>query len=170
MTRPVDDEQLLLDLLNTAPTVDGVVVDRLADDRAARSWLADHGEPKADRAGLAALRQARDALHAVVRDGEPAAALAPALRGVASRPELGPDGLSWTLAAPPGREPAARAVLAWAALSDGPASRVRPCANDECTLFLVDHSRANTARWCSMAGCGNRMKARRHYDRTREGD
>ena len=43
--------------------------------------------------------------------------------------------------------------------------RLRPCANDECRLFLIDHSKANAARWCSMAVCGNRMKARRHYQR-----
>ena len=45
--------------------------------------------------------------------------------------------------------------------------RLRPCANDECRLFLDDHSKANAARWCSMAVCGNRMKARRHYERAR---
>jgi predicted RNA-binding Zn ribbon-like protein len=32
---------------------------------------------------------------------------------------------------------------------------------------LIDHSKATSARWCSMAVCGNRMKARRHYQRTR---
>ncbi|WP_232240778.1 CGNR zinc finger domain-containing protein [Kutzneria sp. 744] len=31
------------------------------------------------------------------------------------------------------------------------------------------HSKPNSARWCSMAVCGNRMKARRHYQRTRQG-
>jgi predicted RNA-binding Zn ribbon-like protein len=34
-------------------------------------------------------------------------------------------------------------------------------------LFLIDHSKPNKARWCSMAVCGNRMKARRHYERSR---
>jgi hypothetical protein len=37
----------------------------------------------------------------------------------------------------------------------------------ECRLFLLDRSRANKARWCSMATRGNRLKARRHYERTR---
>jgi predicted RNA-binding Zn ribbon-like protein len=44
---------------------------------------------------------------------------------------------------------------------------LRPCANIECQLFLIDRSKPNTARWCSMAVCGNRMKARRHYQRGR---
>jgi predicted RNA-binding Zn ribbon-like protein len=45
--------------------------------------------------------------------------------------------------------------------------RLRPCANDECRLFLIDRSKSNLARWCSMAVCGNRLKARRHYERAR---
>jgi predicted RNA-binding Zn ribbon-like protein len=59
------------------------------------------------------------------------------------------------------------AVLAWDALARRSPGRLRPCANDECRLFLIDHSKANAARWCSMAVCGNRMKARRHYQRAR---
>jgi predicted RNA-binding Zn ribbon-like protein len=34
-------------------------------------------------------------------------------------------------------------------------------------MFLIDRSKPNTARWCSMAICGNRMKARRYYQRTK---
>ncbi|WP_412973700.1 CGNR zinc finger domain-containing protein [Mycolicibacterium setense] len=34
-------------------------------------------------------------------------------------------------------------------------------------MFLIDRSKRNTARWCSMATCGNRMKARRHHQRAR---
>jgi predicted RNA-binding Zn ribbon-like protein len=66
------------------------------------------------------------------------------------------------------RRLAVRAVLAWGVVTHDLPGRLRPCANDECRLFLLDRSRANTARWCSMAICGNRMKARRHYQRTRE--
>ena len=62
---------------------------------------------------------------------------------------------------------AVRAVLAWDALAKRSPGRLRPCANDECRLFLIDRSKANAARWCSMAVCGNRMKARRHYQRSR---
>ena len=43
----------------------------------------------------------------------------------------------------------------------------RADSNDECRLFPLDRSKANAARWCSMAVCGNRMKARRHYQRAR---
>ena len=43
--------------------------------------------------------------------------------------------------------------------------RVRRCANDECLWLFMDRSKAGTRRWCDMASCGNRAKARRHYGR-----
>ncbi|MFH9745472.1 CGNR zinc finger domain-containing protein [Streptomyces anulatus] len=43
--------------------------------------------------------------------------------------------------------------------------RIRPCANDACVLHFYDVSKNGTRRWCSMAGCGNRAKAQRHYAR-----
>lgn len=64
---------------------------------------------------------------------------------------------------------AVEAVLAWSELQETAPGRLRPCANPECQLFLIDRSKTNKARWCSMAVCGNRMKARRHYQRTRDG-
>jgi predicted RNA-binding Zn ribbon-like protein len=90
--------------------------------------------------------------------------LAPLLDGVVRRPVLTADGLEWTLE---GDSAVVRAVLAWEVLRAGAPGRLRPCANTECALFLIDRSRANNARWCSMAACGNRMKARRHYERVR---
>jgi predicted RNA-binding Zn ribbon-like protein len=46
---------------------------------------------------------------------------------------------------------------------------VRECASAECTMLFVDESRNGSRRWCDMNECGNRMKARRHYARTRKG-
>ena len=46
-------------------------------------------------------------------------------------------------------------------------ARVRQCANPACRFLFLDDSKAGNRRWCSMAACGNRMKARRHYQRTR---
>jgi predicted RNA-binding Zn ribbon-like protein len=45
--------------------------------------------------------------------------------------------------------------------------RIRRCANDQCVLHFYDASRGGKRQWCSMAACGNRAKARRHYERTR---
>ncbi len=43
--------------------------------------------------------------------------------------------------------------------------RVRICASDTCSARFYDHSRNGQRRWCSMQGCGNVAKARRHRAR-----
>jgi predicted RNA-binding Zn ribbon-like protein len=73
------------------------------------------------------------------------------------------EGLDWLLAA--------IARSAAEILVEGPAARVRVCANPSCGLFFSDTSRTRRRRWCSMARCGNRHKvaafARRHDSRRR---
>jgi hypothetical protein len=155
------DETFLLDLLNSTPIVDGVQQDQLD-----RAWLRAHGH-RGSTAEWQAARAARSTLQAVVRGERRASALAPVLDGVSYRPSLTDDDVQWRLQTPTGRAAAARAVLAWAELRRARPGRLRPCENPECALFLIDHSKPNKARWCSMAVCGNRMKARRHYERTR---
>jgi predicted RNA-binding Zn ribbon-like protein len=46
-------------------------------------------------------------------------------------------------------------------------SRVRRCANPRCALLFHDTTKNRSRRWCSMATCGNRAKARAHYRRAR---
>jgi predicted RNA-binding Zn ribbon-like protein len=164
----VADEGFLLDLLNSTPVVDGVPTDELADTDRALGWLAGFGGLGTE-AELREVLEVRRALQAVVRGEKPASVLGPALRGVAYVPGISDGQVSWTLRVAPSRELAVRAVLAWDALASDSPGRLRPCANDECRLFLIDRSKANAARWCSMAVCGNRMKARRHYQRARQG-
>lgn len=161
------DETLLLDLLNTTPLVDGRPHDELDNADAGRRWLAVHSQPDSDDEWHALL-DVRAALQDVVRGDGPTALLARFVEGVNYRPSLDGDGLTWTLDLPEGRSAAAQAVLVWDALRVSGPGRLRPCANPECRRFLIDHSKPNTARWCSMAICGNRMKARRHYQRTRD--
>ena len=45
--------------------------------------------------------------------------------------------------------------------------RVGQCADDRCGWLFLDTSRNRSRRWCSMEDCGNRAKARRHYERKR---
>lgn len=45
--------------------------------------------------------------------------------------------------------------------------RVGQCADDRCGWLFLDTSRNRSRRWCSMEDCGNRAKARRHYERER---
>lgn len=156
----------LLDLLNSRPLVNGEEQDALADPEEGRRWAREHGGD-GSLAELALLREARDILRDVVRGESPATALSPLLEGVHQIPEFTSDGLQWTVKAPPHARLAVEVVLAWADIEKRLPGRLRPCANDECQLFLLDRSRANRARWCSMAVCGNREKARRHYERTR---
>jgi CGNR zinc finger/Putative stress-induced transcription regulator len=159
------DETLLLDLLNTTPVIDGAPQDELSDATAGHRWLAAHGQP-ASNAEWRALLEARSALQDVVRgDGGPES-LAPFVSGVRYEASLIGVGVRWTLDLPEGRSAAALAVLTWDTLRVSSPGRLRPCANPECRRFLIDHSKPNIARWCSMAICGNRMKARRHYQRT----
>ncbi|MHA0286007.1 CGNR zinc finger domain-containing protein [Mycobacterium sp. C3-094] len=150
------DETLLLDLLNTTPIVDGVPTDLLTS-----GWLAERQIDERERADLIAARQV---LQAVVRGDQSGSAVQPFLDRVALRPVVTDDGIDWQLEAV---DAAARAVMAWDTLRISSPGRLRPCANTECQLFLLDRSKPNTARWCSMAICGNRMKARRHYRRSR---
>ena len=164
---PVSDEGFLLALLNSTPVVDGRPTDELADTTRAHAWLASAGGLGAE-AEWQQVVQVRQLLQAVVRGAQPPDVLAPVLHGVARVPDMTAGQISWRLRVPPERELAVRAVLAWDALAKNSPGRLRPCANDECRLFLIDHSKAGTARWCSMAVCGNRMKARRHYQRARD--
>jgi predicted RNA-binding Zn ribbon-like protein len=60
--------------------------------------------------------------------------------------------------------------VVWSAadlLVSGQAARVRACADRRCAWLFLDTSRSRHRRWCSMEGCGNRAKARRHYRRHR---
>ncbi|HKO57260.1 MAG TPA: CGNR zinc finger domain-containing protein [Thermoanaerobaculia bacterium] len=47
-------------------------------------------------------------------------------------------------------------------------SLVKSCGGTGCILLFHDETKSHSRRWCSMAGCGNRMKAALHYRRTRE--
>ena len=44
---------------------------------------------------------------------------------------------------------------------------VRLCAAHDCGWLFVDRTKNRRRRWCDMKVCGNRVKARRHYQRMR---
>ncbi len=46
---------------------------------------------------------------------------------------------------------------------------LRECDSETCSWLFVDRSRTRRRRWCDMSTCGNRAKARRHYQRRRQG-
>jgi predicted RNA-binding Zn ribbon-like protein len=166
MTADTADEDFLLELLNTTPVVAGTRVDELADPQAGGRWLRAHGGT-GSAPELRHLLAARDVLQGVVSGRREAGDLRRLLAGIARTPQVSAQGIEWVLEAPADRRQAARALAAWGALQGSRPGRLRPCANEECRLYLLDRSKANTARWCSMAVCGNRMKARRHHQRAR---
>lgn len=48
--------------------------------------------------------------------------------------------------------------------------RLRRCAAPACVLYFYDISRNGRRRWCRMALCGNRAKARAHLNRRAAGE
>ncbi|APY87471.1 hypothetical protein DCW30_11720 [Streptomyces alfalfae] len=164
------DDQALMRALNSTPVVDGRPHDLWRDDHELERWALEHGGIGGDEERRW-LRTARDALQAVETGASTESGphrLRQVLAGVRRVPEPGPAGVAWRLEVPPERRLAVELVLAWADVKERMPGRLRPCGNPECRLFLLDRSRANAARWCSMKTCGNRLKARRHQARTRE--
>jgi predicted RNA-binding Zn ribbon-like protein len=54
-------------------------------------------------------------------------------------------------------------------LTSDQVDRVRECASETCSWLFLDSSRNRRRKWCDMASCGNRAKARRYYARHRTG-
>jgi predicted RNA-binding Zn ribbon-like protein len=60
--------------------------------------------------------------------------------------------------------------VAWSAaelLASSDLDRLRQCGGPGCGWLFLDMSRSGTRRWCDMSVCGNRVKARRFYQKTR---
>jgi predicted RNA-binding Zn ribbon-like protein len=79
-------------------------------------------------------------------------------------------GYGWQIGPAPLSAATLLAPVLWSAgdlLASDRRRRVRLCANEQCRWLFLDQSKAGTRRWCAMASCGNRAKARRHYRRTR---
>jgi predicted RNA-binding Zn ribbon-like protein len=172
--RPLTGEPLALDLLNTRWMREGALQDLLTDTDGLAVWLAANGLDgrfAADAATLRHVLQARDALKKAV-DGSLEEGAGPV------DAVLGHGRIRATLTA---RGPGERAEFddgawgpAWLAarnylelLATAP-DRIRGCAHEACILHFFDTSRNGTRRWCSMAACGNRAKASRHYARTKD--
>ena len=158
---------LLLDLVNSRLVLGDGVYDELADETEAGAWLRARGGAGSS-AEIAGARRARDILVPFLRSEAPESTLDPWLIRMHKSAALIDGRLAWWLDVPDDIAVGARAIEEWSALQTPTGSRIRPCANPECQHFLVDNSKANTRKWHSMESCGNRMKSRRHYARTRD--
>ncbi|MBV8613015.1 MAG: ABATE domain-containing protein [Acetobacteraceae bacterium] len=141
-------------------------------------WGPRPREASAAFSSAIALREALFRLFEAVSSGEapdPAAlsALNAALGSAAPRSRVAPraGALVWSV---DGLVPGMAALLSpvlWSAsdLLAGPRRhRVRLCANPQCRWVFLDDSKSGNRRWCSMASCGNRAKAHRHYLKRRK--
>jgi predicted RNA-binding Zn ribbon-like protein len=145
---------------------------------ALRDWLAERGliaggerfvERDVERAlavreGLRTLAFANngEAPDAVALD-----AMRLASRGAATQIRIEPDGPRFEADPATGIDAAIGvlyAITAWAMI-EGSWRRLKACPGRDCGWAFFDHSRNQSARWCSMSVCGGREKARTYYER-----
>ena len=180
------------DFLNTLELENGALVERLTSLPTAADWLADAGvvpdattitrlarRPADEPAVLERIVRTRTALrdvsHAVAHEESPSAvAIDEVNRALAGRERveliaaadgvrLGHSHVGDAIDDALARiaEPIVREI------GSGHDDRIRICANDTCRWIFFDESRGGRRRWCDMATCGNRAKARRHRARLR---
>jgi predicted RNA-binding Zn ribbon-like protein len=167
---------LALDLVNTVAwrLDDRRRVDRLGDPVNLRKWMTAAGLHPMDREAGAALVHCREAAYAVLHPlaigAEPSADDLAVLREliedavrnaslVSSRP------LTWRADTIADRV----RLSVWRLFEDEDLSRLRQCDDDDCGWLFLDRSKNGSRRWCSSADCGNRARARRHYQRRHSG-
>src|SRR5262249_29458093 len=145
-----------------------------------RLWSRTHpGRASRLFADAVATREAIYSVFRAIADGETVrepdfAALTIAIGAAPSRHALVRAGgrYAWSVGDP---KPSAAHMLApvlWSAgdlILAADRRHIRRCANEECLWLFIDDSKGGTRRWCDMASCGNRAKARRHYAKVRQG-
>lgn len=81
---------------------------------------------------------------------------------------VGADGMPFGDPSKPIRFETALAVSALSLLSDDVWKKIRICRN--CRWLFLDRSRNSSRLWCDMSVCGNRHKAKRHYERRKQAE
>jgi predicted RNA-binding Zn ribbon-like protein len=175
-----------LDFVNTEIARDGEPVDLLDTPDALARWLAEARLVSSARsvvvnhASFAAAKRTRAALREIagaLAGGHPPPRAAIARIGEELRRGRGALALNleagrFTVSFEPEHPIDPRFLLARAAaefLAGADPRRIRRCEGTNCILFFYDATKSATRRWCSMAACGNRMKAALHYERKRRG-
>lgn len=169
---------LCLDLTNTVNARPVAQRDRLATVGDARSWARDVQRPIAGDVGEAGLTSARALREVVYRVFQPLAHGRRPARGDlddllrtyatgAAEARLRRSGDTYAMTWPGERTLESLgwevAASAMGLLANGPLTRLGECPS--CGWLFLDTSKNGLRRWCSMATCGSRDKARRYYDR-----
>lgn len=164
-----------IDFLNTEPVRDGGPVDLLASPEDLGRWLAEAKLGKVD-ASAGDLRKAKelraDARRLLTKRGRKDLAILNAAldRGRGSFQVEMKKGAFRTHFHPAAADPLFLLASTIADfLTSEDVSLVKPCGGTNCVLLFYDTTKSHTRRWCSMAGCGNRMKAAEYYRRSRTG-
>ncbi|MFN2555657.1 MAG: CGNR zinc finger domain-containing protein [Nitriliruptorales bacterium] len=143
-----------------------------------RRELLRRGERITVENDLAYALRVRTALRALLLsnhdDEEPPPEALAILEEAALRAQLtlrfAPDGSSQLAPVADGVEGAVGRLLAiaYAAMAEGTWWRLKICRADTCAWSFYDTSRNRSGKWCSMAICGNRAKARTYRTQRRK--
>ena len=164
--------------VNTVDIQDGP--EELSDPNTLAGWLVAHGlmEPgqEVSAADLKDSIAVREAIRGVIGantgatiypldiatlNGAAAASRLRARFGADGKARLEPD--AGGVAGAMGRMVAAL----FAAMADEGWTRLKLCGSSTCRWAYYDRSRNQSSRWCTMASCGNRQKARRFRQRAK---
>ncbi len=189
-------ERLCLDLVNSANWLGNTAVDeafstpidvvdwaeraRILAPAAARRWRTRFGRDP-DSAGtlvadVCACRQAlRLLFDAAIRNAKPPSRARSLINACLRR---GDAGRLVARGAGLGFEPLGNALGPWLLqrlatsaadlMLSADRNSLECCPGIRCGWFFLDRTRGRTRRWCQMETCGNRAKARRHYQRERK--
>jgi predicted RNA-binding Zn ribbon-like protein len=163
---------LVQSYVNTVDLQDGP--EELTTPNTLKEWLVAHGLMEApaavEESDLKHAIALREAIRGLVGSNSggivyplDVATLNEAASASQLRARFGPDGKARL-------EPEATGVVGamgrlvaavFAAMSEDDWARLRLCSSPTCRWAFYDRSRNHSSRWCTMASCGNREKARR---------
>jgi len=169
---------LIQAFVNTADLAPGIAA--LGDPDALSGWLVARGLMAAGaRAGEQDLKHSiavREAIRGAIgansgRSVYPVdmATLNGAVAASRLLPRFGPDGKARLEPLANGVEGALGRIVAavFGAMNEEDWSRLKLCDSSTCRWAFFDQSRNHSSRWCKMASCGNRQKAKRFRERAK---
>jgi predicted RNA-binding Zn ribbon-like protein len=149
--------------------------EELTDPNTLRAWLVAKGlmDPSqpVDEADLKNALAVREAMRAVIGGNSgyriypvELATLNQAASASGLRMRFGLDGRARLEPEASGAVGAIGRLVAtfYSAMQDANWERLKLCNSDPCRWAFYDRSRNHSSRWCTMASCGNREKARRY--------
>ena len=177
MTVP-EEIHLVQEFANTLDEDTGT--DELATPDDVKGWFAARGllssDATVDYAGWQRTLEVRRGIRALalVNGGGPASpeAVAGLNRGAHRHPLVvrwSEEGSASVVPGAEGIDGALAAILGsmYRAMAEGTWERLKACAEGSCRWVFYDLSKNHSGKWCSMAVCGNRAKARTYREARR---